>query len=465
MYASIFSYDISRPYPFRWFTPVVIVGGLLATTLITFLSVATQGYQMAAVSLTNPNDTDSAQTLFTRWPSYLTANTRSTCSSTNLPVGTEFYTNNTALSYILSSIEHGSDEGGEPSLLGSLPYHNNPIENCTVDQITITFAGMERTALQIARRQWGATLGADISCSVSTSDGSMNISLITAYDINPSETTGGLSLAQFPVQNKTARPSLWWGQSLLGWYSANLTNQMHLANAEFVNDNNSAVYKGYVTFSRAEMDTPDAAGIESQGFFNVTCFFMPFSDDGNEQIYYCSTPIIHRLANKTDPDSILPQIWQAADSVAKSFHYTVLADLGQSGPGPNIFADADLLAYFSKNITAIKQSPGYKADSVGLGGLATEPFDPADASAVRLGISPSVIATSYFCQVPQLKSTPALIVSVLINAIVLLSTLWKAFKLIIDWFLIRKYPELKVCEGCLPDVDPVEKPLISSSDD
>ncbi|KAG5795854.1 hypothetical protein H9Q69_005072 [Fusarium xylarioides] len=43
MHSSYFSYNLSRPYPYVWFTPVVVAGGLIATALIAFLSVATAG--------------------------------------------------------------------------------------------------------------------------------------------------------------------------------------------------------------------------------------------------------------------------------------------------------------------------------------------------------------------------------------------------------------------------------------
>lgn len=46
MASSMFDYSISRPYPFRWFTPVVIVGGAIALVLFSFLNLVSTGYYL-----------------------------------------------------------------------------------------------------------------------------------------------------------------------------------------------------------------------------------------------------------------------------------------------------------------------------------------------------------------------------------------------------------------------------------
>lgn len=46
MALSFFTYNVTRPYPFKWFTPLVIIGGCLAFTLFTVLNLITSGYYM-----------------------------------------------------------------------------------------------------------------------------------------------------------------------------------------------------------------------------------------------------------------------------------------------------------------------------------------------------------------------------------------------------------------------------------
>ena len=57
MYQSLFSYNITRSYPFRWLTPVVIIGGIVATILVSFLNVAATGYELYSLSSADPNAT------------------------------------------------------------------------------------------------------------------------------------------------------------------------------------------------------------------------------------------------------------------------------------------------------------------------------------------------------------------------------------------------------------------------
>ena len=44
MAQSFFSYTLTRPYPFRWFTWVAVLGGLLFTVFFSFVNIAADGY-------------------------------------------------------------------------------------------------------------------------------------------------------------------------------------------------------------------------------------------------------------------------------------------------------------------------------------------------------------------------------------------------------------------------------------
>ena len=44
MASSIFEYGVSRPYPFRWFTPVAFIGGTVALVLFSLLNFLSTGY-------------------------------------------------------------------------------------------------------------------------------------------------------------------------------------------------------------------------------------------------------------------------------------------------------------------------------------------------------------------------------------------------------------------------------------
>lgn len=53
----MFSYSITRPYPFSWFTPVVVIGGLILTVVFTLLNLGSSVYSTKAIYTSDPNVT------------------------------------------------------------------------------------------------------------------------------------------------------------------------------------------------------------------------------------------------------------------------------------------------------------------------------------------------------------------------------------------------------------------------
>jgi hypothetical protein len=439
MYESFFSYNLSKPYPFKWFTPVVIIGTILATVLFSFLNVAATGYEMITVESSDPNATVATTTYFSKWPSFMTANTRPACDAKILGVSNLYYTSNTAFSYKLESITQNSSNVLQ--FFGDLPYYNNALRDCTVPVIEIFFEGIERTTLQIARQQWGAELKAKIQCLVDVPEGSRTVQLTTTYDFNS-------EVARFPGRNETTKASLWWGESLLAWYYLKLTRDVYFATQTA----EKPIYKGYMQFYPPVVPIARGEDITSPSFFPTTtpiCFFVTWDDDGTENnIRFC------RRAENIRPFTN-ESLWPTASTIAKIFHSTLLADLGQNNP--NILVDQDLLQYFSKNITRIDAEQkggnptwgwGNNIKVSGQGGLALKPFTSDTALNWNLKADPSFMSVTYLCQVPQLKSTSSLIFSVLIADFVFLQVLWKVFILIVDFFMYRRYTGMGSCQGC-----------------
>ncbi|KAF5980121.1 hypothetical protein FBULB1_5365 [Fusarium bulbicola] len=410
MHASYFSYTLSRPYPLAFF---------------------------------------------------LTANTRSLCATTAIPIGTEFYTNNTALKYTVTKIWRGDYPKEPDALLGSLPYLNNPFQSCAVNGITIEFEGIDRSASQIALQQWGAKLRASLSCEVDTSGGTTTVNMTTTYDVNGID--NDVSTA-FPGRNDTAKASLWWGESLLAWYSIALTNDMHVANEKFFRGENDTdvppIYKGHISFTKRKTVVPSVQDIKALDFFQVSCFFVPFSDNGvSPNVYYCSREkmknahLIEKLSKADDSDQLmpLPGIWISADSLAKAFYFTILADLGQIDSGPNVQDNIELLTHSTKKYEAIRNRTPIWGDDLRVNtteGLAHRAFTSKDTSRKNLRIERSVVSTTFLCQIPRLKSRPTLVVSVIINTIVILSALWRLYQFLIDAILSKNDTEMMNCAGC-----------------
>ncbi|CAJ2501953.1 Uu.00g048060.m01.CDS01 [Anthostomella pinea] len=453
----LFSYNLSRAYPVRWFTPVVLVGGIIATVLVSVLSVATSGYQLNSVPSSNPNNTESGRAWFGSSLNSITGGMQPACASTTIPLNTVLYTNNTGLAYTLQGITLRQQDGTTASQ-GSLLYHNNMLQNCTISSIVIDFESLQRSALALAIQQQGADLTAYIQCLVETPQGIITVDLTTTWaDINSGP---GPSEATFVNRDPKMQASLYWAYSLLKMYWIQLTNNM------FENNNEAyGFYKGYVKLTHSTRPASTAADVESLDFFDAECWFMPFNGTGMvTDIAFCENAprAISTLANGTVSDysktSPMPMIWIPADSLAKSFYYAILSDLGQT-VSPNLLTDTGLLKYFTNNFTGISATFGTISwENAVIGaqdGVATSPYSDDSAGALRVGNS--TLATNYICQVPQLKPTGSLIVAVLVADLVLLQAIWKIFKLIVDPVLLKRNPEMRYCEGCLESIHSNEK--------
>lgn len=58
MHQSWFSYSISKPYPFRWFTPVAVVGGVVLAVVVSLCNLSANGYYLKTIYSSDPNGTE-----------------------------------------------------------------------------------------------------------------------------------------------------------------------------------------------------------------------------------------------------------------------------------------------------------------------------------------------------------------------------------------------------------------------
>ena len=452
MHSSVFSYGLTRPYPFKWFTPAVIIGGIISLVLVSLINVATSGYQLVSTTSTNPNITQSTHSWIKGWPSFMVGQMLATCESSTIPVGTQLYTNNSALPYTLRGVWQESENGAPRSVLGSLVYHNNQLEDCSIGSVQIQMRSLDRSATQIAQQETGALLTAFTMCSIQTSQGSVMLNLTTDYELVVNNVIPGWGYQTFMGRNITEKSSLYLGETLLTMYWIQLTNAYNVENQE--KDYN--LYEGTLSFNRNQTSIPNETDdVESLDFFTPGCFFVPFSGTGVEtEVQYCDGGTVASLAGgQGGALAPLPHIWIPADSISKALYFTVLADLGQQAQ-PNLLANQSLLEYFTNNFTNISQSfddhPWGENFAPGQTLLPTAPYTVAqNSSTYHLGVNASTLATNYLCQVPRPKPAASLVFAVLIADLVLLQGLWRLFTLIVDSFFGKKYPEMGYCKGCI----------------
>ncbi|KAF2104861.1 hypothetical protein NA57DRAFT_51657 [Rhizodiscina lignyota] len=448
-HSSLFTYSISKPYPFRWFTPVVAIGFLVFATLFSVINFVSNGYSLTVVLVSNPNVTVTSNDWFKRWPSFLTSRTQPTCQPVSLPVGSQIFTNQTALTYTIAAVwlpDHAPSGGG--TVLPSLEYHNNVLENCSVTAVEIDLSAMDRNANQFGYAEWGAVVRSFITCAVQGRNRTAMLNLTQEYDYIPT-TIGFPPLndsflgTNFLDRDKQSKACLWWGESLLSTYYCELSWQMQLNRQNQTDTGGSAIRKGTISFTPNDKSSSD---IENSGFLDIDFRFIVDEGSGLYDIiapgnYFenkDSATVAGLVAQKA-----YPNIWKSADSLAKSAQSTVLVDLGQASEVPNILTNASALRDFTSGFpTSLHANM--------LPGPATKPYESLKDTTGPLTVTPSVISTEYICQVPQRKSAGMLIVAIFIADLVFLQALWIVFRLVVDHFFLRRIPGAGYCEGCAP---------------
>ncbi|KAI4953443.1 hypothetical protein J4E91_002290 [Alternaria rosae] len=416
-----FAYPVVRPYPYRWYTPVVVVGGLCLTALFTYINVAISGFDLVFQSTFDPNATITQRSQ-DGWPSWniLTNKHES------------FFTNQTALSYTLTAV--WTEQDTQVTELPSLTYQNNILEKCSIVSIGIQFQALDEATNQIRYAGWNTAVRTYATCQISNPLGTVFFNLTQTYNYVPSSTTlsrmkGRSSGREFLTHNKQTRASLWWGESLMSNYWGYTTWFMQQYRKKKVNAGKQGIQKGLVYLMPTE-SVDDIADID---FFTPNYRFIVARDNGMgfKNIWPGSGNENSTTLSDLNGRSVYPNIWVPVDMLAKAAYSTVLADLGQVET-PNILNNETALEYFTANFTSI-----HEYLSTDRFGPERDPFDAQRSTSGPLGIVPSVIRKQYYCQVPQLKSTGDLVLSIMIADLVLLQAAWQLFKVFTEWLVTR----------------------------
>ncbi|QIW95658.1 hypothetical protein AMS68_001176 [Peltaster fructicola] len=437
MYKSYFEYPVSRPYPYRWFTPVAIIGVIVALTAFSAVNLASTGYTIDIEYTSNPNATD-GRTWFARLPSIGGGRARATCQATVSPVGSQLLTNNSALTYKIEQVTRHATNGDRLSL-PSLIYNNNPLENCRLLSITIllNWANGGRTAAQIAWSAWEAVLEGRLACDIANGqDGITTVNITAGYNLVPNTASIYTGDFHFTGRNATTQASLYWGESLLAGYWYQLTSKMYNeVYANYIDKNKDGFTAGYLYLVPNET----VADIKDLTYFNLLYRWITVMDRNQEKFTY---------GNNTDNPAtllagkVIPNIWIEADTMAKAFYSTMMTDLGQVNARQNILADADLLTYFTANLGKTETSSGQPW------GPMRGQYNAKNSTIGPLEVKPSILTMDYLCQVPVLKDTGNLLISLMVADLVFVQALWFLFKHITIYFMKRQRIAQNCCEGC-----------------
>ncbi|KAG9498134.1 hypothetical protein J7337_011029 [Fusarium musae] len=378
---SYFSYPITQPVPFQWFTPVAVIGGIVFIALFTLMNFASSSYELIVKNSLDPNATVARRGLLHRYPSFLTTKVQPKCQPVTLPVNSDFFTNNAALTYTLTSVwERGKE--GQRVTSPALTYHRNILQNCSFHSVEIDFDSLDRAGKQIGFCEWGAVLRSYITCKTDTPAGEVFFNMTQTYDYVP-DTISFDSLHKFQrtgflSRNRTTQASLWWGESLMPTFWGEVTLMLHNQRGAIKEDDDKiGLNKGTVSFTINDT----YSNIEDPGVFSLDYRFY------GSKIYEaacCPNLPLPLTANALDRSDTYPNVWLEADSLAKAAYSTILVDLGQkAAPKSNILTDAKLLTRYTENLSTTRMANLRS-------GPANDSYSALQKTTGQLGIIPSL---------------------------------------------------------------------------
>lgn len=148
-----FSYELSRPITWKWYTPTVAVGSCILLIILSFLNFGLNGYVLELSETKNPNATKVES-----WPynGLLSGFTKvqGSCQPIDLTVGTRFYTNQFGLLYTVIAMRMVQNNGST-EVVPTVKYLNNLLENCLPANLGFVFESSSRTASQLGGSEWG----------------------------------------------------------------------------------------------------------------------------------------------------------------------------------------------------------------------------------------------------------------------------------------------------------------------
>jgi hypothetical protein len=440
---SSFSYSITRPYPYRWFTPTAVIGGIILAVLFSAVNFFSNAYNMITITTNNP-DVVEADHWSGRVPGTLTSKIQPKCEDAIIPVGSNINTNQTVLSYQLVRVQDHP----------ALAYHNMPLQSCELTQILIDFqTNNGRQAALVDRSAWGVTVNADITCDIpNTQDPHKTMALRARYD--PLSWTAEPGVSGFIRVNASTPGFLWAETLLLGFWTETVTAITHQTANRFdtsdTTDSQFNLSSGYIAFERPLLDIKNASF-----FLDGQYAFFGNTSQGHKGNYSSQTNTSYETLITNAP---WPNIWAPADRLAKAMFSAIAADLGQtsteyvSADGTptdmSMITTPDRLHHWTENLTQIwdASTVSNKDSLLGYGWMQMTKYQ---TSRYPVTFSPSTISATYVCQVPRLKSGANIFISILIADLVLLRAAWTLYNYIVDYFLKTRHPDANLCLGCV----------------
>jgi hypothetical protein len=414
---------------------------LVIIAVLTMFNYAINGWDLQPIYTSDPNSTEAEQNWYqNKFFTWGTDNLEPKCQHTEITVGDQFMTTNLGLQYTVNAMSlqpYGSDSIQQ---ISTVSYLNNTLENCQIDSINIALR-KDDSAAQGDYSWWSWTdsyAEAMAHCNILNDDGisivNFTASCATPVTVNATLATEYVHVA---IYNATTHASVWWGIQLLNNYFTGLQYIMSRILSHSSLD---------FTLTAAEMGffSGDATSIKDVHLFNPLFYFLNSSGSEFNQLL----PDISMHYN--NDSYIFSQPLTEGLFFAKVFSSLILVDLGNS-QAPNLLLDPDMLQYaldpsndFNRQPNGVLGSgPLSTFDSFKFRGISppgqphilanSVPMDQSYAAfsnqTGQLKTQNASIYTQYICQAPKKRSTPTILLLVVVADYVLFQLWWVLIKL------------------------------------
>ena len=428
LHQSAFRYALSRPYPYRWFTPIVAVGVIVALVVFSLLHFSSNSLILKTIITTNLNKTldhDYAWVHKAPWSWGQELNMH--CEQSNIVLGTRLFTTNNALSYQLETV---LDEDGQA--LPSLSYSQNVLEDCELVNIDIQFKRADTALLPTGWYTWRFTdAEALMSCRLNTWNGLRYANFSMTLGAHAED------IDFLNDKNDTTTPTKWWGATLIQAYYMMMTSQM--ARLRINGSTEVAIDYMHVTLQPQEAGT-----FEDRDFFSGTFIWQTSAGTlhNSRNVQDSDHPIplstlYNKLGNETckSDGSIcleIPDVTNEIEGFASGLYSLMMIDLGQVG-GPNVLTNSVLLQRYlsgdgnNRTIVTTENQGTYQTPSkvnarnVKLTDAWADFTDLHDLSS-REAVN-ATIDSQYTCSVPQVRSGISIFLSILVADMAFMTTL------------------------------------------
>lgn len=487
-HSSWFSYKLQRKYPYRWFTPVAIVGGVIFTILFSFINLAANGYQLKTIYVTDPNATLSQRYWYNNPPWSWTSKIETTCEAQNLQTGSQFFTSHLGLTYTLKSIWTGSSADNVTTNFPALAYLNNPLEDCHVDLVDVEMRRSSRdNGAPAPWWVWEASYAdATAHCTIATDTGFVNASFTVHY--TDLQRTYDYVLETDYVKSA----SIWWGTRLVNVYWQGCLWAMSATNwtdeetpSSFTSNTNSKQWD----LGSFKLSVVNESSIQSMDMFSLEYYLV--AEDGTINNPRPEPANFSQATWYNNASLPLSAIMTEAQGFAKAFYSLILVDLGQASLS-NLLLDEDnlqsalqakqdsfrqgtnpwlpqydsLRCWFTEaeaaqvavtdtvdcnefNRLIDPNITNYNTDAVMEKYRLDAAYELFNDQMGPLNTSTATIYSQYACSVPVQRSAGPLAIAIIIADLVLLSTVWTIYNFIVGWRLRRDDPIADACPRCL----------------